>query len=291
MDLTIILAITSALIVLLLSFLFIFKSQKPIAQNANNRQRAAAQQGGASRVQAARNQRARMRATAARTQTTVAEEEGEDVEVAEEGTAQRPSADFDDKMGAKKRAKLEAKAERKLAREAEEQLREEKKIRDAAQEEERKKKDELREAEEKKHEEEEKKAIEEKEKKELEEYLAMKAAFTVEGEGYEENEQEDNEENLLKSFLDYIKAQKVVVLEDLAAHFKLKTQATIDRITELQASGDLTGVVDDRGKFIYISQDELEQVAKFIKQRGRVSITDLAESSNNLINLNPVTAS
>lgn len=87
----------------------------------------------------------------------------------------------------------------------------------------------------------------------------------------------------------YFQAQKVVLLEDLAAHFKLKTQAAIDRITELQSAGELTGVIDDRGKFIYISQKELEDVAKFIRQRGRVSITDLAESSNDLINLNPVT--
>jgi hypothetical protein len=49
----------------------------------------------------------------------------------------------------------------------------------------------------------------------------------------------------------------------------------------------LLGVVDDRGKFIYISPDELEDVAKFVKQRGRVSIAELAESSNKLINLNP----
>lgn len=31
--------------------------------------------------------------------------------------------------------------------------------------------------------------------------------------------------------------------------------------------------------------DELESVAKFIKQRGRVTIADLADSSNKLINL------
>lgn len=44
-------------------------------------------------------------------------------------------------------------------------------------------------------------------------------------------------------------------------------------------------MVDDRGKFIYISMEELESVAKFIKQRGRVTISDLADSSNKLINL------
>lgn len=77
-------------------------------------------------------------------------------------------------------------------------------------------------------------------------------------------------------------------MEDLATTFKLKTQAAIERITDLQNNGSLTGVIDDRGKFIYISEDELQQVAKFVKQRGRITITELAESSNKLINLTPV---
>ena len=46
----------------------------------------------------------------------------------------------------------------------------------------------------------------------------------------------------------------MVLLEDLAAQFHLKTQEAIDRVTQLQEDGLLTGVIDDRGKFIYISQ-------------------------------------
>ena len=52
--------------------------------------------------------------------------------------------------------------------------------------------------------------------------------------------------------------------------------------------GLLTGVMDDRGKFIYISEEELLKVKKFIEQRGRVNIAELAKSSNELINLKPV---
>ena len=44
------------------------------------------------------------------------------------------------------------------------------------------------------------------------------------------------------------------MLEDLAAHFKMKAQDTIDRVTQLLEQGHTTGVMDDRGKFIYISQ-------------------------------------
>lgn len=114
----------------------------------------------------------------------------------------------------------------------------------------------------------------------------MKAAFEVQEEGFDEEDSEQDE--LLQNFIDFIKTSKVVVLEDLAAHFKLKTQATIDRIVELQKENRLSGVIDDRGKFIYISEDELQAVAKFIRQRGRVSISELAEHSNSLINLSSV---
>jgi len=48
--------------------------------------------------------------------------------------------------------------------------------------------------------------------------------------------------------------------------------------------------MDDRGKFIYISEEELKNVAKFIKQRGRVSISDLVENSSSLITLQSETS-
>ena len=75
------------------------------------------------------------------------------------------------------------------------------------------------------------------------------------------------------------------MLEELAGEFKMKTQEVINRINELLINEQLEGVIDDRGKFIYITQDELNSVAKFIKQNGRVSITDLVENSNRLIRL------
>lgn len=191
----------------------------------------------------------------------------------------------DEKMGAKKRAKLEAKAEKRAQREAELQVREDRKKREELLEDERKKEAAKEEDAERKREEAERLAREEKERQEYEEYLKLKATFLVDEEGFDEGD-DDQKENLLQSFINYIQENKVVLLEDLAAHFKLKTQAVIDRITDLQESGTLTGVIDDQGKFIYISDDELSQIGEFIRNRGRVSISELAESSNNLVNLN-----
>lgn len=196
----------------------------------------------------------------------------------------------DHKVGAKKRAKLVAKAEKKIQREAAEREREEHKRREQLLQEERDKQVEKEYAEQVRAEEVERKAKEEKEKREYEEYLKMKETFSVEEEGYEQ-ENKECEENLLQEFLAYIKLNKALILEDLAAHFGLKTASVVERIQQLQANGNLTGVIDDRGKFIYISEDELEAVAKFVRQRGRVSITELVENSNNLINLTPAKSS
>ena len=51
--------------------------------------------------------------------------------------------------------------------------------------------------------------------------------------------------------------------------------------------GRINGVVDDRGKYIYITAAEMGRVTEFIKQQGRVNMAALAKASNKLINLNP----
>ena len=51
--------------------------------------------------------------------------------------------------------------------------------------------------------------------------------------------------------------------------------------------GRIHGVIDDRGKFICVTEDEMKAVAKFIKRRGRVSVMDLAVESNKLVSALP----
>jgi DDRGK domain-containing protein 1 len=65
----------------------------------------------------------------------------------------------------------------------------------------------------------------------------------------------------------------------------MKTQDTIDRIKSLESDGLLSGILDDRGKFIYLTEKEISGVVDFINQRGRISIFDLAQESNKLIKL------
>ncbi|XP_072432692.1 DDRGK domain-containing protein 1-like isoform X2 [Chiloscyllium punctatum] len=212
----------------------------------------------------------------------------QDAQVEEVG-AEQDGTEFQThgKIGAKKQRKLEEKEQRKAQREAEEAEREERRKLQMKRDEDRKKDEERLRLEEQQKEEELKKAWEEKQRREHDEYLKLKEAFTVEEEGIEVQPDEEESQNLLQEFIGYIKSIKVVLLEDLASHFGLRTQEAINRVQDLIAEGTLTGVLDDRGKFIYITEQELAAVAQFIRQQGRISIVELAQASNTLINLNP----
>lgn len=190
------------------------------------------------------------------------------------------------KIGVKKAAKLEAKAEKRAAREIMLREREEKKREQEFLDQLRREEEEKLKKEEEEREEQERLAREEQARKEHEAYLEMAATFEVEEEGYDPD-QDVNTEDRLAQFINFIQEQKVVLLEDLAAHFKMRTKDAVDRTQQLLANGTLVGIIDDRGKFISITEDELASVAKFIRQRGRVTVDELVVNSNKLINLKP----
>lgn len=237
---------------------------------------------------AGRRQVARRRGVGARIQEQEARREELNVardsdELDEDG---EPKEKPKEKIGAKKLRKLQDKEQKKLQREAEEREREEKKKRQQEKDKEIKEREEQELLEQKREEEEEERIRLEKERREMEEYLKLKEEFSIEEEGEEEAEVDESEiANLLQQFIDYVKETKVIFLEDLASHFGLRVQDAIDRVQTLLEEGTLTGVIDDRGKFIYISMDELQGVADFINNQGRVSISELAKASNSLINL------
>ncbi|VDD87410.1 unnamed protein product [Enterobius vermicularis] len=207
----------------------------------------------------------------------------------EEMLLEAPTAD--EHIGKKKLAKLQAKAEKKAQREAELAEREERKKREQEKEEQRERERERERLEEEAKEERERVEREERERREEEEYQKLKEGFVVDEEGFDQLEEEESANLMLsvtrqKTFEHKIQRKlKVVNMDELAAHFNLRTEDALNRLHYFLENGMLTGVTDDRGKFIYITEDELHAVAKFINQRGRVSLAELVQYSNKLINL------
>ncbi|CBZ56193.1 Hypothetical coiled coil protein, related [Neospora caninum Liverpool] len=134
---------------------------------------------------------------------------------------------------------------------------------------------------------EEKRKEEEKRKREEDEYNQWKATFAVEGSGeMVRNDEEENRE--LERFIDFIKVHKLTELDDVAAEFGLLTKDVVQRIRSLEETGRLSGILDDRGKYVYITEQELNAVAEFLKCTGRIhKVKDLVPACNRIIRLRP----
>lgn len=130
-----------------------------------------------------------------------------------------------------------------------------------------------------------KKVKAEKEQEEQEEFKKWKHMFSVDEEG--EDAASVRDETAVQRFVDYVKLRKVVNLEDLAAEFQIRTAAAIDRLQHLEKLDRVSGIFDDRGKYIYVTKEEMASVADWLKMKGRISRTDLVAACNRLIRLNP----
>ncbi|GLT77510.1 hypothetical protein SLA2020_490850 [Shorea laevis] len=203
-----------------------------------------------------------------------------------DGSDEEDEADGNYQAKASKK-KEKKRQEREAQRQAEEAARESRHAKQDRYAEMRRRKDEEREAIERQLEEEAKARKAREEEAAALEFEKWKGEFSVDAEGATENEVQDGSQDLLSNFVEYIKSQKCVPLEDLAAEFRLRTQECINRIASLESMGRLSGVMDDRGKYIYISQEEMKAVADYIKRQGRVSISHLASKSNQFIDLEP----
>merc|ERR1712066_1142359 len=109
--------------------------------------------------------------------------------------------------------------------------------------------------------------------------------FAVDAEG--EDDGAINDPGALERFINFVKMRKAVQLEDLAAQFRMKTQTAIDRLQDLEKLGRISGIFDDRGKFIYITQEEMQEVAAWLQRKGRINRGELVAACNRLVRLNP----
>ncbi|XP_023535116.1 DDRGK domain-containing protein 1-like [Cucurbita pepo subsp. pepo] len=212
---------------------------------------------------------------------------GPSLEESADGSDEEMADEYNEGRVSKKKEKK--RQEREAQRQAEQASRDSRWTKQDRYAEMRRKKDEEREEQERLLEEEAKARKAKEEEAASLEFEKWKGEFSVDAEGTTEADVEGGNQDLLSTFVEYIKNHKCVPLEDLAAEFKLRTQECINRITSLESMGRLSGVMDDRGKYIYISKDEMQAVADYIKRQGRVSISHLASKSNQFIDLEPKT--
>ncbi|CBH15335.1 hypothetical protein, conserved [Trypanosoma brucei gambiense DAL972] len=77
----------------------------------------------------------------------------------------------------------------------------------------------------------------------------------------------------------------ILILNDVARMHGLSVEVTVQVIEKLLEDGVISGVFDDRGKFVMLSEEHYKQIAEFVKLRGRVSMKELARECNRIIML------
>jgi hypothetical protein len=153
---------------------------------------------------------------------------------------------------------MEKKKAKEEHREFQKQMLEMKKLKEQEKDREIREREMKREEERKKEEDAINKLKEEQQKKEEDEFNKWKDFMVVQDEG-EENE-DVNSEDLINDFINYIKLRKVVNLEDLSGEFKLNANDLVDRLKHLESQGRICGIIDDRGKYIYLTEKELQVI-------------------------------
>ena len=132
-----------------------------------------------------------------------------------------------------------------------------------------------------------KKKLQEEKEKEQREYDKVKSLITVDDEGFDVAEQGSAADlasrNIVTRLIEFIQQKRKVSMEEIASEFNITAPDAVERVLSLNKSGQLTGVMDDRGRFIYFKPSELQAVADYVIQRGRVSIAELTDFANRLL--------
>lgn len=163
----------------------------------------------------------------------------------------------------------------------------EQKLRKKAEEEEMKKREE--EIEERKREEDElfNRLKKEKEMKENEEFDKWKTMFKVTEQGVAADAFQSAAK--IDDFVNFVKLRKVVSLQELSGEFKLSNTDLVTRLLQLEEQGRINGIIDDRGKYIYLTEREIASIEKVFVTKGRISKSDLIKECNRLIKFEPTT--
>ena len=189
------------------------------------------------------------------------------------------------KLTKKEQLKMMKKQEKAEQREYQKQMLEAKKLREQQKEKEMLLKEQMKAEEKKKLEKELQKLKEEQEKKDNEIYNQWKDMIKVGEEG--EERVDFNDENVINDFLNYIKIRKVVSLEDLSGVFTIPPNDLVDKLNFFEQQGRILGIIDDRGKYIYITEKEMSMIEKMFMNRGRITKAELIKECNRLIKFEP----
>jgi hypothetical protein len=190
-----------------------------------------------------------------------------DAEVEDDGEAEKPSNNRNtNTLSRKERQRIAKATEREERHLLEKERREhQKQLEEEAQ----KKKREKEKEDARKHEE---ALLLEKAQTELEEISALEAWYTFLS--------SPKRSQSVQEWIDEMKDRRTVLTKEIATSFALPVEKVVERLEELVKEGRVPGVMEGGGRFVYISDKELQSIADTMIERGSVSLTDIAAICN-----------
>lgn len=80
-----------------------------------------------------------------------------------------------------------------------------------------------------------------------------------------------------------VRSEGIVHLDELAEIAQCKMAALHDLLTRLEKEKRITGVIDERGKYIYMADEKFEELRRVVEQHGRISLNELAQLAQKLL--------
>ncbi|KOB60152.1 hypothetical protein PFHG_05643 [Plasmodium falciparum HB3] len=91
---------------------------------------------------------------------------------------------------------------------------------------------------------------------------------------------------LLSCFLNFIKLKKYVNITELSVKFQTTTDDIREKLEELEEQDMINGVLDEKGNYIYLSQEEINKLCFEIQSKGKVNThDDFVKICNKVISL------
>lgn len=125
--------------------------------------------------------------------------------------------------------------------------------------------------------------IEKKEEEENQTYQEWKSSIQLEKSGSLEDEKE---KMALKSkeVIEFLKKNKISTVEEIMGEFQMKDEKmTVKLILNLVKEEKLFGFLDENGKFICISDEEIESIKEAINKSGRMTMEKVTHLCNQVV--------
>lgn len=84
----------------------------------------------------------------------------------------------------------------------------------------------------------------------------------------------------VQEWIDEMKDRRTVLTTEIATSFELHEGKVVQRIQELIKERRVTGVMEGKGRFIFIDEDQLHSITESLIKRGVLSLTDVAAVCN-----------